>query len=389
MYRTNPDGSAPFGGFTQIQLVSGDTAWNMAGNPVAPVAAPANVAARQLQIWLTAPGFIKGAMANHATIKGNVITFMTPDKHKVEGTLDAQNMVVKTETWIDDPVLGDTPIVTTFADYKDSNGVKFPTTIAQSQGGYPVLQLTVSAVKPNGAVAMDVPSSVQGAQVPPVNVVSQKIGNGVWYLTGGTHHSLVAEFNNYIVLVESPLDPNRASAVIAEAHKLVPNKPITYVINSHNHFDHLGGIRTAAAEGATIITPASNVAYYQKIFAYPHTLNPDKLSQSGKKPKIEGVQTKRVLTDGTQEIDLYVQPITGHNDAMMLIYFPKDKILSEADAFTPAGTAPPAAGPAMPNPFSVQLYDEIQQLHLDVDKIAPLHGRMTSLAELKLMIDKS
>jgi glyoxylase-like metal-dependent hydrolase (beta-lactamase superfamily II) len=128
--------------------------------------------------------------------------------------------------------------------------------------------------------------------------------NGVWYLTGGTHHSLVAEFNDHIVLIEAPLDQARTSAVIAEAHKLVPNKPITYVVNSHNHFDHLGGIRTAAAEGATIITAESNKAYYEKVLAYPHTLNPEKLAESKKKVKVEGVETKRVLTDGTHEIDL-------------------------------------------------------------------------------------
>jgi hypothetical protein len=102
---------------------------------------------------------------------------------------------------------------------------------------------------------------------------------------------------------------------------------------------------------------------------------------------VEGVETKRVLTDGTHEIDLYVQPIDGHNDAMMLIYFPKDKILSEADAYTPP-PAPATAAPAQVNPFSVQLYDEIQKLNLNVDKIAPLHGRLTSLAELKVMIGK-
>jgi glyoxylase-like metal-dependent hydrolase (beta-lactamase superfamily II) len=244
----------------------------------------------------------------------------------------------------------------------------------------------VSEVKPNGAVAIEVPANVRGAKVPPVQVTSQKIGNGVWYLTGGTHHSLVAEFNDHIVVIETPLDEVRASAVLAEAHKLVPNKPITIVVNSHNHFDHLGGIRTAAAEANTIITPASNKAYYEKILNSPRTLNPDKLSTATKKAKIEGVTGKKVLTDGTQEIDLYVQPITGHNDAMMLIYFPKDKILSEADAYTPG--APNAPPPATPNPLSVQLYDEIQQLKLDVNQIAPLHGRLTSLAELKKAIGK-
>jgi glyoxylase-like metal-dependent hydrolase (beta-lactamase superfamily II) len=312
---------------------------------------------------------------------------MTADHHKIIGTFDAQNMLVKTETWIDNPVLGDMPVITTYSDYKDYGGVKFPTKIMQSEGGHPFLDLTVSDVTPNGAAAIGVPAGVKGATVPPVKVTTEKIGNGVWYLTGGTHHSLVAEFNDHIVVIESPLEDSRADAVMAEAHKLVPNKPITIVVNSHNHFDHLGGIRRAAAEGATIITPASNKAYYEKLLNAPHTLNPDKLAQSPKKVKVEGVTGKRVLTDGTQEIDLYVQPITGHNDAMMLIYFPKDKILSEADAYTPG--APNAAPPATPNPNTVQLYDEIESLKLDVDKIAPLHGRLTSMAEMKKMIGKS
>jgi len=117
---------------------------------------------------------------------------------------------------------------------------------------------------------------------------------------------------------------------------------------------NLGGIRTAAAEGATIITAEAKKAYYEKVLAHPHTLNPDKLAESKKKVKVEGVETKRVLTNSAHEVGLYVEPINGHNDAMMLIFFPKDKILSEADAYTPS-PSPNAAAPAQPNPFSVQL----------------------------------
>ena len=171
---------------------------------------------------------------------------------------------------------------------------------------------------------------------------------------------------------------------MAEAHKLVPNKPITIVVNTHNHFDHLGGIRAAASEGVTILTPASNKAFYEKILRMPHTLNPDKLAQSpNSKWKVEGVTGKRVLTDGTQEIDLYVQPMPGHNDAMLLIYFPKEKILTEADAYTPGNGPRPAA-----TRFATQLYEEIQALKLDVDRIVPLHGHIATLADLKKMVAK-
>src|SRR5882672_8246658 len=303
MFRTLLDGSPPFGGFLQVQVTSGSDAWNLAGDPPAASPAPATVMERKLQIWLTPAGFLKGAAASHATARrqgaSTVVTFMTADHHKVEGTINSQNLVTKTETWIDNPVLGDMPIVTTFSNYASFGGVKFPTRILQTEGGYAVLDLAVSEVKPNGAAAIDVPANVRGAQLPSVKVKSEKIANGVWYLNGGTHHSVLVEFKDYLVMIEAPLDEARSNAVIDEAHRLAPGKQLKYVVNTHNHFDHLGGVRTFIAEGATVIAPAPDVAYYRKVFLLPHALAPDKLSRAKKQAAIEGVQTKRVLTDGT------------------------------------------------------------------------------------------
>ena len=72
------------------------------------------------------------------------------------------------------------------------------------------------------------------------------------------------EFPTYIAVIEGPLGDARSDAVMAEAKKLVPNKPIKYLINTHHHFDHFGGVRAYVAAGATIVTNEVNVAYYQK-----------------------------------------------------------------------------------------------------------------------------
>jgi glyoxylase-like metal-dependent hydrolase (beta-lactamase superfamily II) len=280
--------------------------------------------------------------------------------------------------------------VTTFANYSAFSGIKFPTKIVQTEGGYPVLELAVSAVKPNGAAAFATPASVRGATGPAIQVKTQKIGDGVWFLVIGGYNSVLVEFKDYLVMVEAPMDDGHSIALLAEAKRLVPGKPVKYVVNSHNHFDHLGGVRGFAAEGVTIIVPAANVAYYQKVMLLPHTMNPDKLSLSGKRAVFEGVQTKRVLTDGAQTLELYDVPLKTHSDGMIIAYLPKDKILVEGDAYNPMPlNAPPGAKPdAYFLPFTLDFYDTVRRLKLDVGPIAPLHGRMSTWDEMTKMIGK-
>src|SRR5437899_4860673 len=90
--------------------------------------------------------------------------------------------------------------------------------------------------------------------------------DGVFYLRGGTHHSVAVEFADHVVVVEGPLNEQRSLAVIAEVNKLIANKPIRYLVNTHHHFDHSGGLRTYVDQGVTIITHAINKPFYDKSF---------------------------------------------------------------------------------------------------------------------------
>jgi len=392
MTRVEPNdlrgGGAPFGGEQkQVNLVSGQYAWNQPGNNPQPAVAAAEE--RQLQIWLTPHGFLKGAMENNATAKkgkgGTEVSFTAMGKFKVVGTIDSQNMVTKTETWMPNPVLGDMLVETDYSAYKDFNGVKFPTVIVQKQGGHPVLDLAVTDVKPNASLALSVPDSVRQAKLPPVVVQTQKLGEGVWWLGGGSHHSVVVEYPSYIAVIEGPLNEDRSLAVIAEAKKLVPNKPIKYLVNTHQHFDHAGGIRTYVAEGATVITNAMNKSYYEQTFKAPRTLAPDKLAQSPKKATFITVKDKYTLADGGRSMDIYHIQGDNHNEGILMVYLPKEKVLVEADDFTPTGpNGPPPAPRALG--FSKNLNANIERLHLDVETIAPLHGIVAPYTELKKLV---
>jgi glyoxylase-like metal-dependent hydrolase (beta-lactamase superfamily II) len=380
------------------QYVSGTSAWNMAppaGAPAgaAPAAAaqPAAVEERVMEIWSTPQGFIRAASANNATSTaangGSEVTF-TAGKNKYVGTINAQNQVTRVQTWIDNPVLGDTPVETTFSDYRDFGGVMFPAHIVRTQGGYPVLDLTVSAVKANPAVDVTVPESVKAATAAPVVVTSEKLADGVYYLKGGSHHSLAIDQTDHIVVVEGPQSEARSMAVIAKVKETIPNKPIKYLVNTHVHFDHSGGLRTWVDEGAMIVTHQMNKPYYEQAWAAPHTLNPDKLEGSKKAATFETFTGKHILTDGKRVIEIHEITGSGHNDGFAMVYLPKEKILYEVDAYTPAAAdAPP---PAMPNPFSVNLYENIQRLKLDVKQIAAGHGpRLATMADLRAAIGAS
>jgi glyoxylase-like metal-dependent hydrolase (beta-lactamase superfamily II) len=379
-----------FGGQQQNTQVNGDKAWNM--GPNGPVPQPAAAEGRQLQILLTPHGFVKAAIAaGNATLSGteseSVISFTALGKYKLDGTLNAQNLVTKIATKRPDPVLGDADVVATFSDYKDYNGVKFPAKVVITEGGFASWEQNVTSVTPNAPLDLPVPEAVQAATLPPVQVASTKLADGVWHVAGGSHHSVVVEFKDYIAVVEAPLSDERSLAVLAEAKRLVPNKPVRYLLTTHHHFDHTGGLRTYVAEGATIVTHESNVPYFQKILSAPATLAPDTLAKNPKAPTFQAVSDKYVLTDGKQTIELYATAGDTHTKEYTLIYLPKAKILVEADAFSPG--PPDAAPPATPPPNAVALYDEIQRLKLNVATIAPIHGRgAVPMAELRKFIGK-
>jgi glyoxylase-like metal-dependent hydrolase (beta-lactamase superfamily II) len=377
-------GGAAFSGEQrQVNLVSGEFAWNQPGEMPQPALAAANE--RQLQIWLTPHGFLRAARENNATVtpgQGESTVSFTTGRFKISGTIDAQNQVTKTETWLPHPVLGDMLVETTFSDYRDFNGVMFPATIVQRQGGHPVLELTVNNAQANVALDLPVPDAVRSATPPAITVQSQQLGEGLWWLSGGSHHSIVAEFPDHLVVIEAPLSEARSLAVIAEAKNLVPNKPIRYLINTHHHFDHSSGVRTFIAEGATIITHEINRPFYERAWAAPRTLEPDRLAQNPRNAEFLTVSDKHVLTGGNQTLEIYHREGDNHNAGMLMVYFPRARVLVEADDFTPpAPNAPPM--PARAKGFTMALYEHVQRLRLNVATIAPLHGRVVPFAELR------
>jgi glyoxylase-like metal-dependent hydrolase (beta-lactamase superfamily II) len=393
-------GASVNGVWTQTFIALGDYAWNVDRTNLTPAPRLSSSAAgmrpdiRQVDIWLSPHGFLKAGMtAKDATavsllLEGQpktIVSFTVMNKYRLNGTITADNLVERVQTWVQNPVFGDMVFEGRYTEYKDYNGVKFPGVIHVHQGdprlnpGHNFMEIRVANVQVNPNVAPpEVPDTVRNAPAPAVRVVSSQVAPGIWRIAGEGHHSIAIEFRDFITVVEAPQDELRSLAVMGEVRKLIPNKAIQYVVNTHHHFDHSGGLRTYVAQGATVVTHAANKDFYEQVFFYPapRTLEPDLLSSrypwftGNRIPSIEPVSRKYVISDGVRTLDVHA--LEGVNESNMLVaYLPTERILINADLYSP-----PAAGakPGRVSDGMRQFAANIQRLKLDVDRHVGIHG---------------
>src|SRR5262249_31018734 len=152
-----------------------------------------------------------------------------------------------------------------------------PTRLVTKTDKYPTAELRVTKQAIDAdAGDLSAPAAAASAAPttapPPATVTVEKVANGIWFLAGQSHHSVLVEFADHLALIEAPQSDTRALAVIAKAREVVPGKPLTTVINSHHHFDHSGGIRAAVSEGLAVVTQKDNAAFYQEAVARSHTI---------------------------------------------------------------------------------------------------------------------
>jgi glyoxylase-like metal-dependent hydrolase (beta-lactamase superfamily II) len=324
---------------------------------------------------------VKAAIANAAVVteteEGGEVAFTLPSGHRVAGTINGEGEVTRVETWVDNPVFGDMSVETTYSDYREFEGIRFPTRIMQSQGGQPALDLTIRTVTPNPPASIAVPANVLGAAAAPVATTTERVAPGVFYIRGGSHHSVAIEMMDHVVVVEGPQSEERARAVIEAVKAAIPNKPIRYVVNTHVHFDHSGGLRPFVAEGATVVTHESNRQFYEQAWAAPRTLKADRLSESGAPPTFMTVGDKAELTDGRRTIEIHRIQDSPHAIGFLMVWLPAERILIEADAFTPG---------ARSSPFATNLLAQIQALRLPVTRIAAVHNAVAPYADLQRVV---
>ncbi len=394
----------------QTHIVNGRSAWHIDGDGE-PVAVPPELAELyQLDLWLNPPGFLKAARlpgANPVALwrweqieKGRDGNVVSPEKvhvvaitmfgkYRVDATINSQNQITRIKTAVSEPALGDFNIEHESTNQMTFGNIKWPIAWHSHHGWDDNWQFYRQSTGHNGyggkfpnvqpnvcGDAVSVPPSVAQATFG-TSVSVDKIADGVYLMGGAPANSYLVEFRDFVAVFEAPGNEERSLAVIDAVTKLAPNKPIRWLVSSHPHFDHIGGLRTYLHIGATIVAHMKNIAFLNRdVLSYePRTVSPDIVSRWPPTEVAEGynyeaVQENYVITDNNRILRIYyVQPLQ-HVEGMLMAYLPAERIVFQADLFDTHEAPRPAQLPAMRS-----LANQVARMKLAVDQVAPVHGK--------------
>ena len=288
------------------------------------------------------------------------------------------SLPIRLERTVYQPMLGDVAMVVELSDWKAVNGVQLPMRLTQKYDDlFTLADITVATAQVNADVgniaATDSIRSVvvQAGQPAAPTIAIDSIAPGVWSVAGQSHHTVVIEQSNGLVLVEAPQSEARTLAAIAAARALRPDKPASLLVNTHHHFDHSGGLRAAISQGFTIVTHEGNRDFYERVlFPRRHSIQQDRLGQNPKPMRLMPVPDRYTRADSIRPIEVYAVP-SDHSGSMLVVYLPNERILIQADLYNPPAAT--AVNPVFP--FAKALVENVQRRGLAVERVVGIHGR--------------
>jgi glyoxylase-like metal-dependent hydrolase (beta-lactamase superfamily II) len=296
-----------------------------------------------------------------------VITFVMPDTQQVALYVDAATgLVSKYELIFVDSLEGVEASEIIFGDYQKVGNYQVPRRWINRQLGEDQTRYTVKA-EFNPQVT-DESFRVAAAGYAEVKPVPTNLEEKVDQLADGV----------YVVAVEAPGSSDGTDAVIKRIHELFPGKPIRYVAMTHHHGDHIGGMRSFIAEGATVITTATNRSVIE---AMASSSQNDRLGKNPRKAEFLLLENgKRVLKDGTRSLELIDIGPNPHAKEMVIAWLPAEKVVFQGDLFfVPNNDAP--FGP--PQPSTASFAKKLRELGLPVERIAAVHGDAATIAQFR------
>jgi glyoxylase-like metal-dependent hydrolase (beta-lactamase superfamily II) len=318
-----------------------------------------------------------------------------------------------------DNMWGDVTYDLVLSDWKAFDGVRVATKQKYELNGRPVADITLTVVKPNAAFASDrlaIPEAFRtGAPKPATGPVPYQwvirrqfigvyldsdvpsydarastglrlvqLAPGVLHVVGGTHHSLLVELKDQLVVFDAPISDWHSTWVLAAAHNKFPGKKVKHLVLTHHHMDHAGGIRAYAAEGATIVVGKGTGEHYRRVLRAPFTRNPDLPARDLSRTAIVEVADKHVISDGTREVHAYGITPNPHADGLLIGYLPTERLGFVTDIWSPG----PGPLPERLNPGQAALVAAVKRAGIEPLKFAGGHGSVADYAPLAALEGK-
>jgi glyoxylase-like metal-dependent hydrolase (beta-lactamase superfamily II) len=197
-----------------------------------------------------------------------------------------------------------------------------------------------------------------------------ELAPGVLHVVGGTHNSLLVEMSDHLVMVDAPVSDAQSLWVVNQAKARFPGKPIRWLVLTHHHMDHAGGLRGVLAEGAVLVVGKAAAAHYRKVLAAPMYRNPDLKPVDFSQVAILEVPESHVISDADgRQVIAYVVQDNPHVKGMLMAYVPHARLGFVTDLWNPGQPLP-----EKPNAALISVVNTVKRAGIQPERFAGGHG---------------
>ena len=258
------------------------------------------------------------------------------------------------------PGIGDTRVVWFYDEYGTAGPVRVPFAYRATVGGAPLLYMRVdSVVSDSGRLSAffaapeghGPPIEVDPGSDPSADASVEAVSDGVYIVRSlrAGFHPMFVEFDDFVVAIDAPagyplmfeipagdVAPAPTTDWLSRRYielirRTLPDKPIRYVVLTHFHNDHAGGVRAFVAEGATVVAGRAAEEAIRAFYEAPQAIAPDELARHPAPLSLHALDAPLILGDDRRSIEIYPLEGSPHAADMLFVHLPDDDLAFESD----------------------------------------------------------
>jgi glyoxylase-like metal-dependent hydrolase (beta-lactamase superfamily II) len=281
-------------------------------------------------------------------------------------------LLEKVSTRQNHDILGDVTTTYSYSNFGKYGRVNFPQQIRIEKVHGITDEVTVTGMKFSGEAAnlVERPAdySIAEDEIKTPETVVEKVGEHVFTIDLKHVETKVGlvEFEDFLVVLDAPLNSANGELIILEAKKIAPGKPIRYFAFGHHHPWYIGGVRAFIHKGIKVLSVESDIPYLQFIANAAHTLKPDSLHLQPKPLLTEVLDSHMTITDGKLKLEIYrIGKKSEHTNDYLVFYLPSEKLAFEGDLVWVSKEGPITKA----SPTQAGLYHAIKDLGIEVKTV--------------------